>query len=214
MLSRRQGAAFLAAFVLGAAPWASGSAAEPASALAAQVRQRLLDAPVLRGQFEQRKTVRGFKSPLVSRGDFLVARDRGVVWHTREPFASTLTVTRERLQSRQADGTVTTGLSVRDEPGLRGINETLFALMSTDIKALEQRFHITGDAETGKDTWRLALTPRDAVLGKWVTRIELEGDRFLRSVRMTEAQGDTSVINFTQQTTAPALTRQEEAGFE
>lgn len=212
MKPRRGFVAFLACAALGAASWPA-RAAEPVPAIAATVRQRMVDAPVLRGEFEQRKTVKGFKNPLVSRGDFLVARERGVLWRTREPFASTLAVTRDRLLSRQADGTVVTRLSARDEPGLRAINEMLFALMAADLQALGARFRIDGEL-LPKDGWRLVLVPRDAALAQWVVRIELEGDRFLRSVRMSEAQGDQSLIQFSQQTTAATLTREEETGFE
>jgi hypothetical protein len=188
-------------------------AAEPVPPIAAQARQRMSAEAVIRGEFEQRKTIKGFRNPLVSRGDFLVARNYGVVWRTREPFASSLVITRDRLLSRQADGTVATRLNARDEPGLRAINEMLFALMSADLQVLAQRFRIEGEL-VGADRWQLVLAPRDAALAQWVTRIELEGDRFLRTVRLQEAQGDASVIRFSQQSGAAALTREEELRFD
>jgi len=179
----------------------------------AQVRQRLADAPVLKGAFEQRKTVKGFRNPLVSRGDFLVARDRGVVWATREPFASQLIVTRDRLLSKQADGSVNTRVDAAHEPGIRAVNEMLFALMAADLTALSARFEIDG-ALSGKDGWRLALKPREAALAQWVTRIELEGDRFVRKVRFTEAGGDSSEIVLSGHTTAATLTRDDATRFD
>lgn len=208
MLSRR---CLAAACLLAAAlpTWA----AEPVSPLVQQVRQRLADAPVLRGRFEQRKTLKGFKNPLVSRGDFLVAKDRGVVWHTREPFESSLVVTRERLLSRQADGRVDTKVEARDEPGLRAVNEMLFALMAADLQALAARFRIEGELQ-GSEGWRLVLTPREAALAQWLARVELEGERFVRSVKLTESQGDASQIRFSEQTVAQALTREEAARFD
>lgn len=181
--------------------------------LADQVRRRLSDAPVLRGRFEQRKTVRGFKHALVSRGDFLVARERGVVWHTREPFESSLIVTRERLLSRRADGRPEQSMETRDEPALRAVNEMLFALMSADLATLGSRFHIEGEL-LGAGGWRLVLAPRDAALAHWVTRIEIEGDSDVRGLRLQEAQGDASVIRFTDQVQSMALTREEAARFE
>ncbi|MBP6853427.1 MAG: hypothetical protein KA164_17645, partial [Rhodoferax sp.] len=84
-------------------------------ALIEAVRARLADAPVLRGEFEQRKSVRGFRNPLVSRGDFMVARGRGVIWRTREPFASSLALTRDRLVARSSDGTVSRTIDAREE---------------------------------------------------------------------------------------------------
>jgi outer membrane lipoprotein-sorting protein len=187
-------------------------AADDTEALLERVRQHLADAPVQRGEFEQRKTVRGFKHPLVSRGDYLVARERGIVWRTREPFASTLVVTRERLLARQADGSVTTRLEARDEPALRAINETLFALMTTDFRVLMERFRIEGVMQG--ENWRLTLTPRDAALTNWITGIDIEGDRYLRQVTLREAQGDSSVLRFSAPSVSQSLTPEEEARFD
>ncbi len=61
--------------------------------LLASVARRLADAPCIRGRFEQTRRLSGFSNPLVSRGDFVLARGRGVVWQTREPFPSSLLVT-------------------------------------------------------------------------------------------------------------------------
>lgn len=188
-------------------------AAQAVPPIVTQVRQRLVEAPVLRGEFEQRKTVKGFKNPLLSRGDFIVARERGVLWHTREPFASTLLLTRERLLSRAADGSVAAKLDAREEPGLRALNELLFALMAADLPALVQRFRIEGELQ-GAEGWRLLLTPREAAVAQWVSRIELEGDRHVRVVRLAEAQGDASVIRFSALATAAALSREEAARLE
>jgi hypothetical protein len=198
--------------VLGSVPWLRAIAVEDTEALLARVRQRLVDAPVLRGEFEQRKTVRGFKHALVSRGDYLVARDRGVIWHTREPFASTLVVTRERLLARQADGSVTTRLDARDEPALRTINEMLFALMAADFKTLMERFRIEGSMQS--EGWRMTLTPRDAALARWIIGIDIEGDRHLRQASLREAQGDGSVLRFSASSVSQSLTREEEAKFD
>jgi hypothetical protein len=188
--------------------WAADSAA-----IVAEVRKRMAAEPVVRGSFEQRKTLKGFKHPVVSRGDFVVVRERGVVWRTREPFASSLLVMRDRVVAKQADGTVTHRLNASEEPAVRTISETLFALMTADVSVLAARFQIEGEA-TGSEGWRLALQPRDASLAKWLARVELEGDRFLRSVRLQEASGDTTQIRFTQLQAASATTRDEESQFE
>ncbi|WP_423194279.1 LolA family protein [Cupriavidus sp. H18C2] len=71
-----------------------------AADLLGDVAARLADAPVIRGQFEQTRKLPGFSHPLVSRGDFVLAKSRGVVWATREPFASSLLVTPDRLVMR------------------------------------------------------------------------------------------------------------------
>ena len=194
---------------------ALGLAARPASAqasaLAEQVRRRLVEAPVLRGEFEQRRTLTGFRNPLVSRGDYVVARARGVAWRTREPFASTLVLTRERALSRQPDGRVDTLTDAREQPVLRLVNRMLFALMAADLAVLQEGFRDEG--LVGATGWRLTLAPRDAPLSQWVSRIDLEGDRHVDSVRLAEPQGDATEIRLSRQSAGEALTADEEARF-
>jgi hypothetical protein len=186
-------------------------AGEPVPPLVRDIRLRMAADPVLRGAFEQRKSVKGFRNPLVSRGEFVVARQRGVLWRTLEPYASSLVVTRDRVLARQADGTVARRLQADEEPAVRAISETLFALMAADLTLLAQRFQLEG--ELGKDGWHLALLPRDAALGRWLQRVELEGDRFLRTVRLQEASGDQTQIRMSRHAGATALTADEEAQF-
>ncbi|TMS59796.1 outer membrane lipoprotein carrier protein LolA [Imbroritus primus] len=203
----------------GAAASAQGtpgaSIVQPANntALVAQVRARLVNAPVIHGNFEQKKTIQGFRNPLVSTGTFLIAQGKGVSWHTRKPFESVLTITRERMLSRQADGQISTRVEASDEPGLRAVNEMLFAVMAADLRTLEQRFAISGELR-GKQGWWLQLTPRDSMLAQWITRISLSGDSVVRSVTLMEAHGDSSVITFTDTVTAQSLNAEDVRRFE
>ncbi|WP_167772655.1 LolA family protein [Ramlibacter henchirensis] len=188
--------------------------AESLSPLLREVRQRLVNEPVVRGGFEQHKTVKGFRNPLVSSGDFVVARGQGVLWRTRQPFASTLVVTRDRVLARQADGTVVRRLNANEEPAVRAVSETLFGVMAAEFSALAQRFQIDGESGTGAGEWRLALLPLQPSLARWVQRVELQGDRFLRSIRMHEASGDQTQIRLARHATGSAITADEEAQFE
>lgn len=212
--SRRQAlAAALAGALLPASLLPTARAADTEAALAERVKKRLSDAPVQRGEFEQKKSVKGFKHPLVSRGDYLFARERGVVWRTREPFASTLVLTRERLLARGADGATTTAMDARSEPGLRAVNQLLFALLAADLAALAQRFRIEGQA-SGEGPWQLRLAPRDAQLAGWLQSVELQGDRQVQTVQWQEASGDTNLIRFSAQAGAAQLTADEAARFD
>jgi hypothetical protein len=198
---------------LGAGALPATFADEPASPLLRDVRQRLTQEPVVRGAFEQRKSVKGFRNLLVSGGDFVVSRARGVLWRTLEPFASTLVVTRDRVLARQADGSIARVLNANDEPALRTISETLFGVMAADFAVLSQRFQIDGEL-AGREGWRLVLLPRDASLGRWVRRVDLEGDRFLRAVRLQEGNGDQTQIRLSRHVADLALRADEESQLE
>jgi len=160
--------------------------------LLAQVREQIKDAPVVRGQFTQEKTVKGFKQPLRSSGDFVVAKDQGIVWQVRKPFASSLVVKPESLQSRRADGSLSMQMRAQDEPVLRTVNAMLFAVMSADLVQLRQLFEISGKAQTSG--WQLRLVPRDPMLSQWLASIELQGGQFVGEVHLQEARGDSSLI--------------------
>ncbi|MFP2899737.1 LolA family protein [Corallococcus sp. 4LFB] len=184
-----------------------------AADLVKDVRARLVDAPLVRGQFEQKKTVAGFKKPLVSRGDFLLARDQGVLWNTRTPFASTLTLTRKSLSAEQGAGGAAYHLDSSKEPALAAVNELLFALLSGDVASLQKRFKVAG-ALVGAAGWKLELVPTDAGLARVFKHIQLEGDGYVRQVRLDETRGDSSVITFEQlaQTPPPDAKEAERLG--
>ena len=188
----------LAALLLGA------SGALHAQADAALVRERLQIAPVLRGEFEQTKTIKGFRNALVSHGEFMVARGQGVWWHTQQPYEATLVVTRTRLFTRAPDGSTGNVMDAQAEPGLRQVNELVFSLLSADLDALAERFTVTAQA-TGAAGWTLTLAPRDANVAKFLKSATLAGDRFVQSVRIDEARGDSTQIRFSHQAPAAAL---------
>jgi Outer membrane lipoprotein carrier protein LolA-like len=199
-------------FVAAGLCMATGVRAADTAALAREVRARLVQEPVVRGAFEQRKLVKGFRNPLLATGEFVVSRQRGVLWRTREPFASTLVVTRDRVLARLADGQNARSLSARDEPGVGMVGETLFGVMAADVGVLAERFHMEGEI-AGESRWRLVLLPRDAAMGRWLQRLELDGDRFLKSVRLLEGSGDQSHIRLSRHSVDTVLTPDEEAQF-
>ena len=192
---------------LGAMP-ASRAAPGAEAAVVQAVRERLVQVPVLRGEFEQSKQVQGFAKPLVSRGSFLVARERGVLWQTRTPFASQLRLTRDEIVATQ-NGAVAFRLDASKEPSVRVINGLMFSLLNGDLGGLAEHFRIEGAAE-GR-AWRLQLVPRQAALARLMNRIELAGDQHVRSIRIDEANGDRTAIRFSAQSSEPAALQADEA---
>jgi hypothetical protein len=182
--------------------------ADPSAGLIAQVQSRLDQPELLRGRFVQQKSVKGFKRPLISSGDFTIWRGHGLLWHTQKPFDSTLELRRDRLSVTQADGRGGYKLDGEREPGLRAVNELVFALFSGDITMLKKHFRMQGEL-SGKQDWTLVLTPLDTGLMRVFKRVELSGDRFVRVVRLEEAIGDSSLIRFDQITEASAASPEE-----
>jgi len=178
-------------------------AASPAAAVpGAGIRARLVDTPVLRGKFEQEKHLQGFRNPLLSKGDFLLARDRGVVWNTRSPFPSAVVLTKQRLLSRAADGS-TRDLGGRGaSPAVATANTLLMALLGGNVEMLGKQFDLS-ETLVADGSWTLVLVPKPGPLQKIFRRIELQGDRHVRSVRLEEVAGDRTDIRFLELRDAP-----------
>lgn len=175
------------------------------------VKQRVAKVGVLRGEFSQEKQVAGFKNPLRSQGRFVLAQDHGVVWTTLKPFPSEVVVTRDRILSRQRDGSRRVELDGRQQPAMRSVNAIMFALVSGDAQALSAQFTVKVEAKPNNG-WSMQLSPRSAMLGKAFTGLKLQGDRYVREVEITEANQDVTRIHFTGMSETPAALSAEEGG--
>nr|WP_298124012.1 outer membrane lipoprotein carrier protein LolA [uncultured Pseudoxanthomonas sp.] len=204
---------FLAASLLALAAGGSILPAAAADPLA-QVQGQIAQVPLLRGEFAQEKQVAGFRNPLRSSGRFLLVRDKGVVWTTTAPFPSETVITRDRILSRQRDGSRRVEVDARQQPGLRSVNAMMFALMSGDMKALTSTFDVKAEPAAGKG-WRMTLVPRSRQLAQAFTSVRLSGDRYVREVELREASGDVTQLRFSAMNENPAtLSRDEATRFE
>ncbi len=176
----------------------------------AGVRARLVVSPVLRGQFEQEKQLQGFKHPLLSKGDFLIDKGRGLVWATRSPFASTLVLTKDKLLVRRDDGSAATSAGPGASPAVAMANALLLALLGGDVDALSRLFTLI-ETMSANNAWQLQLVPKPGPLKKIFKRIELQGDQHVRSVRLEEVRGDVTEIRFLQLRDAPTSLSADEA---
>jgi hypothetical protein len=173
-------------------------AAQAAPDLAQAVRERLQQPEWLRGDFTQAKKVPGFAKPLVSSGNFVAARGRGVLWRTVKPFASELRLTQNEIRATQG-GQTAMKLDASREPAVRVINTLMFALLNGDVSGLAELFELSGSTKGAG--WQLALVPRPGALQQVLKKVELEGDGFVRRIQLFEANGDESLIQLANQRT-------------
>ena len=183
---------------------AQGAEQLPADALLARLHQPA----VLRGNFMQSRQITGFKRPVESSGDFVVARDQGLLWHTVKPFESLLSVSRARLRVSNGNGETETTIDAQREPMLRTLNEILQSVVIADARALQLRFDLDVTL-VGTTGWKLKLTPKDAALRTRFPQILLAGDAHVQSVRLPEASGDITTVRFENQREDTQLTAAE-----
>lgn len=184
-----------------------------APAAGADVRARLASPPVLRGEFAQEKHLAGFPAPLASRGRFLLVRDRGVAWDTREPVPSSVVLTADERILRQDGGAPRRIAHRRSGPGARETQALLQALLAGDLDTLATRFEIE-EAAGAADAWSLTLRPRAPALRRVFARIEVAGDRYVERVEIISGDGERTVIAFSGVEAADAPTAGEAARFD
>lgn len=175
------------ALLLSALPVVTAAAPD----LAAAVRERLEQPEWLRGDFTQAKKVPGFAKPLVSTGNFVAARGRGVLWRTVKPFASELRLTQNEIRATQG-GQTAMKLDAAREPAVRVINTLMFALLNGDVSGLAELFELSGSVKGAG--WQLTLVPKAGALQQVLKKVDLEGDGFVRRIQLFEANGDESLI--------------------
>jgi hypothetical protein len=167
------------------------------------IRDLLAKPAVLRGKFEQTRHLQGFRNVLSSQGDFVVARDHGVIWETRRPFPSTTVISKSRLLTRQADGSTEIVFDKSHSPAAGIVNALMLALLGGDLDVLSKYFTLK-ETTLPEGAWRVELTPRKSALAHVFERIVLQGDRYVRSVHLEEKGGDVTDIAFHSMLDAPA----------
>jgi outer membrane lipoprotein-sorting protein len=187
---------------------AAVASAQGAEAPEAALLQRLHEPAVLRGTFVQSRQIVGFRRPVESRGDFVVARGRGLLWHTQKPFESLLSVSRERLRVSNGVGGAETTLDARREPMLRTLNDLLQSVVIADIATLKTRFDLTIKL-IGEADWELALRPKEVALRARFSAVTLTGAAHVQSVRLMEGSGDVTTVRFEDQREDAQLTEAE-----
>lgn len=169
-----------------------------------------LQAAALGGRFEQKKTLRDLPLPLVSSGEFLLARGLGVDWRVQKPFAVDYTLTPQNLIERSGGSQRRTAASA--QPGLATASRLMLALFSLDLAGLQNEFKFSGRRDGAR--WQLRLLPRHAALAAAFGEAQLAGEAQLQSLRLTDSRGDVTEIRFSEYQSKAALSPAERARYE
>lgn len=177
-----------------------------------ELQQRFSQQPVLRAQFDQRRSISGMSQPLKSSGDLLIAQKNGLWWQQVKPFSLTLLLTESRMvQTMQ--GQPPQVVTADNNPQMFQFNSLLSALFHADKLALQQNFKLDF-SDQGQGAWQLVLTPTTTPLNRLFRNLHLAGSTFLDNIEINDMQGDITRIHFYNQQTQPAeLTAAEQAHF-
>ncbi len=184
---------------------------------AAQLKETILARPaaelsaarVLAGKFVQRRYLHGLDRPLVSNGDFILAREQGVLWRTVSPFPSEFVLSRTGMIIR--DGASATQVSSAERPALRAALEMFFALFALDVARLTDSFELYGEGQG--DHWRVGLRPRQSGLAQVFEQAVISGAITVDRIELSSAGGDRTEIEFSGVETRAELDASDAARF-
>ena len=167
----------------------SALAAEPdaLARISAQVEQ----SPVVRAEFVQSRQIAAMKRPLITSGRLLFSRQHGVLWQIEQPYRISYVLAEDRVVEIASDGS-RRERGPRDVPGLAQVGRVFRAMLGTNTSALQEHFDVTAQADAQK--WELILTPRQAQLAQFLSGMRLSGTRFVESISISEASGDSTQI--------------------
>jgi hypothetical protein len=168
--------------------------AEQLSTLLGPAAGAVKAAAALRGDFTQRKFLRELPQPLVSSGEYFVARGLGVYWHTQKPFDGTVVLTPQAMIQRGSDGS-SRRIASDQQPGLRAVGQVFDALFTLDLAQLAETFTLFG-VPGEKGTWTLGLVPREPAFAKVMNRVQITGTSQPGRIVLFEGSGDRTEIDF------------------
>lgn len=154
-----------------------------ANDLLTEIEARVARADVIQGRFSQQKKLKFLSKPLLSAGEFVFLRERGVLWRTLLPVSSSLLIGPHRLIGSQGEQPI---------PG--SVGRIFPMLLSGDLSRLSSDFSLSGSIDAAG--WRLQLIPVDALVAKVISQIAVQGDTALRVVEISETSGNSSEIRF------------------
>ncbi len=167
----------------------AGPLAQPAAALRG--------AQLMRGKFVYKKFLREIPQPLISRGEFVFARELGIDWHTREPFDSDFVLTAKGMTQRD-DGKTTMQMSASEQPAIKIVARIFLALLSLDVKSLQDSFALygLGQGKPSNAQWQVGLRPTVSAVASVFKEAVVSGGTQVETLVLRDANGDRTEISF------------------
>ncbi len=158
-----------------------------------KISQSLVHDGILTASFTQKKKITGLPAPLTSTGTVTVQNGKGIVWKTETPFPVTL------LLNQHGIFQIDTGKKTNITHG-RNQHKTILNILS---KVLNGNFNTITEFEVkvlemeDNNHWKIDLLAQGAI-AKFITRIQIDGDQFIRQIVIQRANKDTDEITLSQ----------------
>lgn len=177
----------------------------------ASLQQQLASQNIVRGDFEQQRHIAMFEQPLASSGQFLLAKERGLLWHQTSPFPVSLVLTEDKLRQTFSNQPAQV-ITKQQNPMAFYFSHIFLSVFHGDTEQLKQQFEL--DFSLRDEQWQLTLLPLSAPLNSVFKQIILSGQQDINRLVLEEIRGDKTEIAFSKQRHHPeTLTDEEQKQF-
>ena len=149
--------------------------------------------PASRTRFVETRHLAMLTHPLELKGSLSYERPDRLVKHVESPFDETLTVNGEVLSLVNMTRGERRSLSLREQPALGTLVESVRATLAGDRAQLERHYRVQFSG--ARDAWRLHLVPRATQVRAHVESITVSGAAARpQRIEVLESTGDRSVM--------------------
>lgn len=172
-----------------------------------QLSAQLAKPDVIHGQFIQEKHLRALPQPLISKGNFVLAKNHGLLWLLKTPLQQDYRISAKGIARRDDKGWQ---LLPNKSAGAEQ-NRLFLAVLQGDSSGLQRDFELalSGDAQQ----WKLTLTPRSLLLKQVFNQINIDGGALVQTIELLETQGDSTVLRMQDSTAGQPLSDAEQHDF-
>ena len=157
----------------------------------ADVYARVSSRPVTKGELKQEQYIKAANRSLISKGTFVMAADKGVIFEITEPFPSSMVVTEEKLV-QTLPGNVVAVMDGNENAMFKNIAKIIHSVFSNDVQVLRDNFQVS---VTGGPKDVVTLIPKDPLLAMLFQKITLTVGDSIDSVSVVETGGNW--VNYT-----------------
>ena len=170
------------------------------------VYKRISAHPVTKGEFTQEQYIKVANRSLISKGNFVMAADKGVIFEIAEPFPSSMVVTEDKLV-QTLSGNVVAVMDGKENAMFKNIAKIIHSVFSNDVQVLKDNFQVS---VTGGPKDVVELVPKDPLLSMLFLKITLAVGDSIDSVSVIETGGNWVNYNFNNKSFPEKLTSDEE----
>ena len=127
-----------------------------------EVYSRISSHPVTKGELTQEQYIKVANRSLVSKGTFVMAADKGIIFDITDPFPSSMVVTEEKMV-QTLPGNVISVLDGSENAMFKNIARIIHSVFANDVQVLKDNFQVS---VTGGPKDVVTLVPKDPLLSK------------------------------------------------